>query len=326
MENNMNNLNNLQENLIFSEIDNLNFLSPNLPYIYNEKEFGADIMDNLDNLLDKSSHKNSAVKQIKFKIEKNKTFFFVSRKRKRKVDKKKEIFANGRWTKEERIKFAIGLWKFGTDWAKIKQYISTRSIIQIRSHAQKFLLKLISDEDLMKKGLQLKGLSWKDIIKLLKNSFNDIDFLNILISIESELGDNNRMTKNYIERKKNSKPKLYSLTEENNISLASSEDNSKNHIENGTSTSLLNEEEIKISLKGTILDESAPSQDLIYDNNFNYYHKSEENEKDNILLDKYINNNTNDYKSVSFDDSFYHNDSDKKNEEKENKYLYLLLP
>lgn len=326
MENNMNNLNNLQENLIFSEIDNLNFLSPNWPYINNEKEFGADLMENLDNLLDKSSHKNSAVKQIKFKIEKNKTFFFVSRKRKRKVDKKKEIFANGRWTKEERIKFAIGLWKFGTDWAKIKQYISTRSIIQIRSHAQKFLLKLISDEDLMKKGLQLKGLSWKDIIKLLKNSFNDIDFLNILISIESELGDNNRMTKNYIERKKNSKPKLYSLTEENNISLASSEDNSKNHIENGTSTSLLNEEEIKISLKGTILDESAPSQDLIYDNNFNYYHKSEENEKDNILLDKYINNNTNDYKSVSFDDSFYHNDSDKKNEEKENKYLYLLLP
>lgn len=326
MENNMNNLNNLQENLIFSDIDNLNFLSPNWPYINNEKEFGADLMENLDNLLDKSSHKNSAVKQIKFKIEKNKTFFFVSRKRKRKVDKKKEIFANGRWTKEERIKFAIGLWKFGTDWAKIKQYISTRSIIQIRSHAQKFLLKLISDEDLMKKGLQLKGLSWKDIIKLLKNSFNDIDFLNILISIESELGDNNRMTKNYIERKKNSKPKLYSLTEENNISLASSEDNSKNHIENGTSTNLLKEEEIKISLKGTILDESAPSQDLIYDNNFNYYHKSEENEKDNILLDKYINNNTNDYKSVSFDDSFYHNDSDKKNGEKENKYLCLLLP
>ena len=48
----------------------------------------------------------------------------------------------GRWTKEERIKFAFALYKFGTDWKKIKANIKKRIFIQLRSHGQKFLSKL----------------------------------------------------------------------------------------------------------------------------------------------------------------------------------------
>ena len=47
--------------------------------------------------------------------------------------------SNGRWTRQERIKFAEAIYRFGMDWKKIKEYIATRNVKQLRSHAQKFL-------------------------------------------------------------------------------------------------------------------------------------------------------------------------------------------
>mgnify|MGYP007012520496 CR=1 FL=1 len=184
----------------------------------------------------------------------------------------------------------------------MKEIVSTRSLIQINSHAQKFLSKLKSNNELIKKGFQLNRLSWNDIIKLLKNNFNDIEALNILISIESELGDNNRMTKKYLERKKmNSMTKFCSSIEETNISSSSSEENSNNNIENRKNY-LLNKEEIKtVDKEITLNKQDDPFRNVIEDNNFNYYHLMEDKEKDNILYDKYINNND----SLSFDHSFY---------------------
>lgn len=56
---------------------------------------------------------------------------------------------NGRWTKEEHQKFLLGnhifnsgLQLFGKNWKKIEGLIGTRSGSQIRSHAQKFFLKV----------------------------------------------------------------------------------------------------------------------------------------------------------------------------------------
>jgi SHAQKYF class myb-like DNA-binding protein len=110
--------------------------------------------------------------------------------------------SKGRWTKQERLKFAYALFKFGTDWNKIKNYISTRNMVQLRSHAQKFLEKLKNDKLLVQKGLDFKNYNWKQSVEYLKENLREEEFMNVLYSIESELGDNNRMTEKYLERKR----------------------------------------------------------------------------------------------------------------------------
>jgi len=55
---------------------------------------------------------------------------------------KKENKKQGRWSQEEQERFLKGCYFFKNDWEKIKDYIKTRTIPQIRSHAQKFLIKI----------------------------------------------------------------------------------------------------------------------------------------------------------------------------------------
>jgi len=48
----------------------------------------------------------------------------------------------GRWTKDEQNLFNFAYQWHGKDWKKLAEIIRTRSIIQIRSHAQKIQKKL----------------------------------------------------------------------------------------------------------------------------------------------------------------------------------------
>lgn len=48
----------------------------------------------------------------------------------------------GRWTKEEQNLFNLAYQWHGKDWKKLAEIIRTRTIIQIRSHAQKIQKKL----------------------------------------------------------------------------------------------------------------------------------------------------------------------------------------
>jgi SHAQKYF class myb-like DNA-binding protein len=53
---------------------------------------------------------------------------------------KREVFKTGRWSNDEESLFEEGLDFFGKDWRKIQRYIKTRSLLQVRSHAQKYFL------------------------------------------------------------------------------------------------------------------------------------------------------------------------------------------
>ena len=46
----------------------------------------------------------------------------------------------GRWSAEEQIKFREGLELFGRNWKKIQAFVKSRSLLQIRSHAQKYFI------------------------------------------------------------------------------------------------------------------------------------------------------------------------------------------
>ena len=50
--------------------------------------------------------------------------------------------STGRWTCEEHVLFLKGLEMHGKGWKKIAKLIKTRTVVQIRTHAQKYFQKL----------------------------------------------------------------------------------------------------------------------------------------------------------------------------------------
>mmetsp|Transcript_38503 Transcript_38503/g.58593 ORF Transcript_38503/g.58593 Transcript_38503/m.58593 type:complete len:130 (+) Transcript_38503:446-835(+) len=49
----------------------------------------------------------------------------------------------GKWTAEEHSKFLEGLRLFGKDYLELSKFIGTRSTMNVKSHASKFLIKLV---------------------------------------------------------------------------------------------------------------------------------------------------------------------------------------
>ena len=78
-------------------------------------------------------------KKPKIKFLSKKVMRFKIIREDRKKDNNTEV---GRWTKDEKEKFLQGISIYDTNWKKFTNLIKTRTLIQIRSHAQKFLIKL----------------------------------------------------------------------------------------------------------------------------------------------------------------------------------------
>ncbi len=53
---------------------------------------------------------------------------------------------NGRWTKKEHHIFLKGLKEFGRDWKKMRELLPSRSLAQIRSHAQKYFIRMETEK------------------------------------------------------------------------------------------------------------------------------------------------------------------------------------
>ena len=57
---------------------------------------------------------------------------------------------HGRWTAEEHQMFLEAINQFGREWDKVQAVVKTRSLAQVRSHAQKYFLKLSKNEEMEK--------------------------------------------------------------------------------------------------------------------------------------------------------------------------------
>eukprot|EP00826_Nyctotherus_ovalis_P063348 TRINITY_DN9284_c0_g1_i2.p1 TRINITY_DN9284_c0_g1~~TRINITY_DN9284_c0_g1_i2.p1 ORF type:complete len:253 (-),score=53.40 TRINITY_DN9284_c0_g1_i2:229-987(-) len=61
------------------------------------------------------------------------------RKRQKASSEKEENYQAGKWTREEHTRFMDAYANYGKNWKKIQEYVATRTITQVRSHAQKCL-------------------------------------------------------------------------------------------------------------------------------------------------------------------------------------------
>ena len=144
----------------------------------------------LDNTLNKKTEENDSIEKNNVKKNKN-------------LKKKKFCFNEGRWSFEEHKKFIEALVEYRKNWKKIQMYVGTRSSSQVRSHSQKFLLKIKASENL--------NLNFDFKINKIKN-------LNDLIEEFIKKEQNNDNDKKLI---------IDSLI---NLSLAISEDNLRNSL------------------------------------------------------------------------------------------------
>ena len=174
----------------FPELDNFTLYNNELVSKSQEKDFSLNNCQIIPKISLLETSKYRKIKFITIK-KRNKTSFIISKKTEKEKEKenKKSLVSNGRWTKEERIKFAYALYKFGTNWKKIRDYISSRNIIQLRSHAQKYLIKLKSCPYLIQKGMKFTNLNWEKCLNLIRINLNDEEILSVFFSIESELED-----------------------------------------------------------------------------------------------------------------------------------------
>lgn len=56
--------------------------------------------------------------------------------------------SNGRWTSAEHSRFVQALRQYGREWDKVQRVVKTRSLAQIRSHAQKYFIKVCKTEEM----------------------------------------------------------------------------------------------------------------------------------------------------------------------------------
>ena len=94
----------------------------------------------------------------------------------------------GRWKFKEHIQFLEGLDKYGVNWKKICPLIKTRTSDQIRSHAQKFFLKLkqVKDEQL---GIDFTSdniNSIRDMINNIKSINSDYDLILVFLYLSEK--------------------------------------------------------------------------------------------------------------------------------------------
>ena len=178
---------------------------------------------------------------------------------------------NGRWSKEEQNRFAEAVLKFGNDWKNIQNHVSSRNITQVRSHAQKFLMKLKESNFLINKGLD-QNLSWTKIMNFLNKNLTYDELKEVLFSVE-QTGQKKAGNKKYKNLKKIKNPNKKKDNIERKIS---DENNSKfnNRINEGIDNIHLYENNL------LNLDEE--------EENYNIKHKMIKEEEDEKELQKFI--------------------------------------
>ena len=117
------------------------FLSENI----NHSFIPSTLSNNMNDFLSELSQIPPKKRDVKFILTKEVTpkISFL----KKKINLKNEDLGlsnsnGGKWNKDEQYRFAEAVLLYGNEWKKIQNHVFSRNLTQVRSHAQKFLMKL----------------------------------------------------------------------------------------------------------------------------------------------------------------------------------------
>ena len=136
-------------------------------------------------------------------LNKKKYFFNVEKM----SEIEQEEINEGRWNLKEHINFLKGIEQYGVNWKKINVLIPTRTTVQIRTHANKFLkrLKHFKDETL---GIDLTSSAIrniKDVINHIKSINEGYNIFDIFMLISGKNFDKTKQKYSENKDKKNCK-------------------------------------------------------------------------------------------------------------------------
>ena len=210
-----------------------------------------EIIKNEKNLENKNTNIFSVEEQleeIKLKKEEKKniflskkTFHFKTDKISDNLNKKPDniIINEGRWSKEENDKFLEGIELFGINWKKVKKLIDTRTIIQVRSHAQKFYYRMkLCKDDSLGINFTLKSIcNIKDMINHIKSINYNYNIKKIFNHLSYNYEKNEKDKKKYIKNNKKSKnnnflKNIINLQEENSYNNSNIFQNNEVNLKN----------------------------------------------------------------------------------------------
>ena len=110
----------------------------------------------------------------------------------------------GRWNKDEQLRFAEAVFLYGNEWKKIQNHIFSRNLTQVRSHAQKFLMKLKETAFYRNLNLDL-NMSWTKVMNYLRDNVENNVLKEVLFSVEQNEEKNLEKKNLKKETKKNKK-------------------------------------------------------------------------------------------------------------------------
>ena len=143
------------------------------------------ISDNLNDILSEITEEPKK-KNIKFisRKEEAPSMSFLKKKIASKLDDNKNL-NGGRWSKDEQFRFAEAVLKYGNDWKQIQSHVFSRNMTQVRSHAQKFLMKLKETNFMMNQKIN-PNLSWTKIMNCLRANFQYNELKDLFFSVEQK--------------------------------------------------------------------------------------------------------------------------------------------
>ena len=114
---------------------------------------------------------------------------FITKNKYSKIEKiSNEKISYGLWNQSEHNKFIEALYIHNCEWKKIKEYLGNRTRNQIRSHSQKFFLRLKNFKDIQL-GLDFTSMNinnLKIIVDMVKEKEKSLNIKNQLLYIISE--------------------------------------------------------------------------------------------------------------------------------------------
>ena len=156
-----------------------------LPENINSSFNPSTLSDDMNDFLFESTH-NPPKREIKFILTKEDTskISFLKKKINYGIgDCTLSPSNGGRWSNEEQQRFAEAVLLHGNEWKKIQNHVDTRNLTQVRSHAQKFLMKL--KETSFFKSLNLDfNLSWTKVMNYLRSNIEYNKLKEVLFSVE----------------------------------------------------------------------------------------------------------------------------------------------